>query len=87
MMIVMSVTGWDGHRVLGVFTTEKEALKALEDSSIPYNEKVTLDFVEINKIACTMSLGSCLTSPIKRTHIYDEAHFATKNHSKDEGQS
>ena len=74
-MIVVCETGWDGHRILGVFANEDAAIKALTQAKIPCNEKISFDFVEVNRVSHTMSLDPCINSPIKRTHIYDELNI------------
>ena len=77
-MIVMCITGWDGQRVLGVFTDEALALKALESARIPCDEKISLDFVEVGKVSNTLSIEPVAGVPVKRTHIYDD-EFATES--------
>jgi hypothetical protein len=69
-MVVVCETGWDGHRILGVFVNEDAAIKALTSANISCDEKISFDFVEVNKVSHTMSLNPCVNSPIKRTHIY-----------------
>ena len=77
-MIVMCITGWDGQRVLGIFTDEETALKELESVGIPYDEKISLDFVEIDKISNTLSIEPSINLPIKRIHIYDDEQMSER---------
>jgi hypothetical protein len=74
-MVVVCETGWDGYRVLGVFANEDVAIKALTHANISCDEKISFDFVEVNKVSHTMSLDPYTNSPIKRTHIYGEINI------------
>ena len=71
-MVIVSITGWDGTRVLGAFSDKETALTCLEKSSIKCDHNLIFDFVELNKISMVMNITPDLEEPISRKHIYDD---------------
>ena len=87
-MVVASVKGWDGTRVLGVFNNEETALKLCEVAGFDVNgEDFYLDFVEMNKISeyQTLLMDTELPSRnFKRIHVYDEPINVSEANAIDE---
>ena len=69
-VVVVSHRGWDGNRILGVFSSKDVAIEATKNFKLAENEELVLD---IMKLGCvSVSCGSTHTgkSIIERHHSY-----------------
>ena len=73
MVVVVSISGWDGSRVLGAFSNKESALNCLKERNIECNSKnIVFDFVQLDKISMMMSVNPDVDQPLTRTHVYDD---------------
>ena len=54
-MVVVSISAWDGYRILGVFQSKEKAEKAVEELKISNVGTVSYDIVEVGKISYSHS--------------------------------
>ena len=80
-MVVASIKGWDGTRVLGVFDSEENAMRVCEAAGFDVvGEDFYLDFVEVNKVSQCQTLlmdTELATKNFKRIHVYVENEMST----------
>jgi hypothetical protein len=70
-MVVVSQSAWDGYRILGVFQSEEEARKAMEESKISNVDGISYDIVEVGKISYSQEIKSNSEKSTIRKHIYE----------------
>jgi len=84
-VVVVSVSGWDGSRILGVFKSEKEALELCENAGFDTShETFHLDIVEVNQISTHTELvidGSKKAGGLVKVHVYNEVGKRANNAS------
>lgn len=79
--VILTIKGWDGSRILGVFDS-MEAAKSVKENFLEEKteqksdyrqlEEFIFDVVEINKVSKSCQLyASSDSDQIIRTHIYD----------------
>tara|TARA_B100001094_G_scaffold331957_1_gene402085 strand:- start:3863 stop:4129 length:267 start_codon:yes stop_codon:yes gene_type:complete len=79
--VILTIKGWDGSRILGVFDSMEAAnavkINFLKEKNIQKNdyresEEFIFDVVEINKVSksCTLYASSD-SDQIIRNHVYD----------------
>ena len=79
MLIVVSVSDWDGHRILGVFSSEKKALEHIEKAGFKIeNDNLYFDIVKKNMISscqeikCSPDVNGFRPSSLTRKHLYEQ---------------
>tara|TARA_B100000579_G_scaffold100127_1_gene79649 strand:- start:28 stop:339 length:312 start_codon:yes stop_codon:yes gene_type:complete len=85
MVVIASISGWDGVRILGAFETKDIALKICKEAGFDVSgDSFHIDIVEKNKISmCTQLIvdGSRRTGRFVKLHIYDEADKQSTNNN------
>tara|TARA_A100001011_G_scaffold397557_1_gene498945 strand:- start:7273 stop:7509 length:237 start_codon:yes stop_codon:yes gene_type:complete len=72
-MVIVSITEWDGTRVLGAFDNEEVARLCLEKSKIKCDSNITFDIIESNKISIAHKVGIDVNKPLTRKHVYEDS--------------
>jgi hypothetical protein len=74
MVVIASVRGWDGSRILGAFESEEEAFRLCRDAGFDVDgDDFYIDVVEINKVSSSQNLvldTDATTRNFKRIHVY-----------------
>jgi hypothetical protein len=70
-MVVVSISAWDGYRILGVFQSEEKAKKAVEELKISNVDRVSYDIVEVGKISYSQEIKGNSEKSTIRKHIYE----------------
>lgn len=68
--VVVSHRGWDGTRILGVFSDKDTALAATKDFKLAENEELLFDFLKMNLISASCGSTHCGKKIVERHHTY-----------------
>ena len=75
-MVVASISGWDGVRIIGAFETKELALKMCAEYGLDItSDSFHIDIVQKNKISTYTQLvvdSSNQTGRYVKLHVYDE---------------
>ena len=85
MVVIASISGWDGVRILGAFETKDVALKVCKDAGFDISsDAFHIDIVEKNKISmCTQLIvdSSRQTGRYVKLHLYDDGEKQLPNNN------
>ena len=70
-MVVVSISAWDGYRILGVFQSEDSAKKAVKEAKILSLDRVSYDIVEVGKISYSQEIKGSSEKSAIRKYIYE----------------
>ena len=80
MLVVASLSDWDGHRIIGVFESEDAARKEIKNCGISLSSSsLSFDIVKKNQISLFQHIIygdqdlESLSSATVRKHVYEEA--------------
>lgn len=68
--IVVSHRGWDGSRILGVFTDKTSAIEATKDFKLAENEELIFDYLKVNHVSSSCGSTHSGKKIIERHHVY-----------------
>lgn len=68
--IVVSHRGWDGTRIIGVFSNKASAIEATKNFKLAENEELIFDYLEINRLSKSAGTIHSGSSIIERHHVY-----------------
>ena len=84
-MVIASVSGWDGVRIVGAFSSKELAVKLCKDAGIETDsDSFYIDVVEIDKVSRNYQLVVDPSNDIKgfvKVHIYDETSVVVNDDS------
>ncbi len=79
MLIIVSVSDWDGHRILGVFSSEKKALEHVVKAGFKIeNDNLYFDIVKKNRVSkcqeiiCSPDVTGQRPTSLTRKHLYEQ---------------
>lgn len=70
--VIVTIRGWDGHRVVGVFDSIEKAISVIEDSppSKLTEEEFLVDVVKENSVSSSVSI--VYNSDVKKNYMIRE---------------
>ena len=68
--VVVSHRGWDGTRIIGVFSSKPTALEATKNFKLAENEELIFDYLEVNRLSRSSGATHSGSSIIERHHVY-----------------
>lgn len=68
--IVVSHRGWDGTRIIGVFSDRPTAIEATKNFKLSENEELVFDYLEVNRLSKSAGTTHSGSSIIERHHVY-----------------
>ena len=68
--IVVSHRGWDGTRILGVFSSKATAVESTKDFNLAENEELIFDFMKFNRVSASCGSTHSGKKIVERHHTY-----------------
>lgn len=68
--VVVSHRGWDGTRLLGVFSNKSNAMAATKDFKLAENEELIFDFMKFNQVSSSCGSTHSGKKIVERHHTY-----------------
>ena len=87
MLVIASIRGWDGTRILGAFESEDKAMSLCRDAGFDVDgDEFYIDIVEINQVSDSQNLvldPDTTSRNFKRIHVYSGVLSADHEDSKE----